>query len=72
MNTFVRRSRRRVTALAALVVALAAVVALGYVAQTARGSSRDTITLHVSLFGDFGYHDLYKQYEAAHPNIDIK
>jgi cellobiose transport system substrate-binding protein len=72
MKTFVLRSRRRVTALAALVVALAAVVTLGYVAQTARGSSRDTITLHVSLFGDFGYHDLYKQYEAAHPNIDIK
>jgi cellobiose transport system substrate-binding protein len=72
MKTFVGRSPRRAAMLAALVVAVAAVVALGYVAQTARGSSRDTTTLHVALFGDFGYHDLYKQYEAAHPNIDIK
>jgi cellobiose transport system substrate-binding protein len=72
MKTFVRGSRRRLAAVAALVVAIAAVVVLGYVAQTARGSSRDNITLHVSLFGDFGYHDLYKQFEAAHPNITIK
>jgi cellobiose transport system substrate-binding protein len=30
------------------------------------------VTLRVSLFGDFGYNDLYKQFEPAHPNIDIK
>ena len=45
---------------------------MGYVASTASAKSHATITLRVSLFGDFGYHDLYKQYEASHPNIDIK
>ena len=30
------------------------------------------MTLRVSLFGDFGYHDLYKKFEAAHPGITIK
>jgi cellobiose transport system substrate-binding protein len=72
IKTFVRRSRRRLTAVAAVVVGIAAVSVTGYVAGTAQGSSRDTITLHVGLFGDFGYHDLYQKFEAAHPNIDIK
>ena len=36
------------------------------------GQARDDVTLRVSLFGDFGYHDLYKQYEAAHPGVTIK
>ena len=40
--------------------------------DTASGSGRDKVTLRVSLFGDFGYHDLYTKYEATHPNIDIK
>jgi cellobiose transport system substrate-binding protein len=30
------------------------------------------ITLTVDDFGTFGYEDLYKQYEAAHPNIHIE
>ena len=30
------------------------------------------MTLRVDLFGDFGYHDLYKQFEAAHPGVTIK
>ena len=36
-------------------------------------SARTTrhVTLRVSLFGDFGYHDLYKAYEASHPDINI-
>src|SRR5436190_7729296 len=71
INTFVR-SRRRVALAGTVVFAVTALTALALVAGTARGSSRDTITLHVGLFGDFGYHDLYKQYEASHPNIDIK
>jgi cellobiose transport system substrate-binding protein len=71
INTFVR-SRRRVALAGTVVFAVTALTALALVAGTARGSSRDTITLHVGLFGDFGYHDLYKQFEAAHPNIDIK
>jgi cellobiose transport system substrate-binding protein len=51
---------------------VAGVVVAGYVASTASAKSRDTITLRVDLFGDFGYHDLYKQFEASHPNIEIK
>jgi len=51
---------------------VAGVAAAGVVASTATAKSRDTITLRVDLFGDFGYHDLYKQFEASHPNIDIK
>ena len=30
------------------------------------------MTLRVDLFGDFGYHDLYKQFEKAHPGVTIK
>ena len=37
-----------------------------------RRSAATTSRLRVSLFGDFGYHDLYKQYEAAHPGVTIK
>jgi cellobiose transport system substrate-binding protein len=46
--------------------------AVAAVASTASAKSHATVTLQVSLFGDFGYHDLYKQYEASHPGIDIK
>src|SRR5918911_1793100 len=55
-----------------LLLLVAGVVAAGYVASTASAKSSDTITLRVDLFGDFGYHDLYQQFEASHPNIDIK
>lgn len=57
---------------ATLIILVAGVTAAALVASTASAKSRATITLHVSLFGDFGYHDLYKQFEASHPNIDIK
>jgi cellobiose transport system substrate-binding protein len=40
--------------------------------SSSSGSSNEKITLRVDLFGDFGYHDLYKQFEAAHPNVTIK
>ena len=30
------------------------------------------MTLRVDLFGDFGYHDLYKQFETTHPGVTIK
>jgi cellobiose transport system substrate-binding protein len=40
----------------------------------ANGKADDNtpITLTVNLFGDFGYKDLYAQYQAAHPNITVK
>ena len=44
-------------------------------ACTSNGKSQSAanhkIRLVVQLFGDFGYDDLYKQYEASHPNIQI-
>jgi cellobiose transport system substrate-binding protein len=55
----------------ALVGGVTAAIAIGLVATTASARSHD-VTLNVSLFGDFGYHDLYKQYEAAHPGVTIK
>jgi cellobiose transport system substrate-binding protein len=58
--------------LAAVIGGLTAAVAVGLVATTASARSRDDVTLRVSLFGDFGYHDLYKQYQAAHPGVTIK
>jgi len=59
-------------ALAAVLVVLTGVAAGGYLASTAAGSRQDTVTLRVSLFGDFGYQDLYKKFEATHPGIEIK
>jgi cellobiose transport system substrate-binding protein len=56
----------------AAVIGVVGLVAVGYVATTASAKSHDDVTLRVSLFGDFGYHDLYKQFEAAHPGVTIK
>jgi cellobiose transport system substrate-binding protein len=58
-------------ALAAVLV-VAAIASVGYAATTAAGKTNADVTLTVSLFGDFGYHDLYKKYEAAHPGVTIK
>jgi cellobiose transport system substrate-binding protein len=61
---------------------LAAVVAAVLVATTAcsggddskstQGQGGEQITLTVDTFGEFGYEELFKQYEASHPNITIK
>jgi len=67
-----RNHLRRHWKVLATVVGVTAAVAVGLVATTASAKSRDDVTLRVSLFGDFGYHDLYKQYEAAHPGVTIK
>jgi cellobiose transport system substrate-binding protein len=64
------QGRRRWTALA-VIGGITAAVAIGLVAGTASAKSH-AVTLRVSLFGDFGYHDLYKQYEASHPDVTIK
>ena len=71
MSTFLKTPRRRVTTLAVVLVTLG-LAAAAFAASTASGSRSDKVTLRVGLFGDFGYHDLYKKYEASHPNIDIK
>jgi cellobiose transport system substrate-binding protein len=61
------RGRGRLVAL----LALTALVAAGATAGSAVGKTHDTITLRVSLFGDFGYHNVYKAYEKSHPDINI-
>jgi cellobiose transport system substrate-binding protein len=71
MVSKVSKSRTRRTALAATLV-VAALAVVGYAATAAAGKSNEDVTLTVSLFGDFGYHDLYKKYEAAHPGVTIK
>jgi cellobiose transport system substrate-binding protein len=66
-----RLSWRHRKTFATAAVLLAGISAAGYLASTASAKRHATITLRVSLFGDFGYHDLYKQYEASHSGINI-
>jgi cellobiose transport system substrate-binding protein len=61
--------RRRSLAAALAVVAL---VGTGYAASTAAGEPQQDVTLTISLFGDFGYKDLYRQFERSHPGVTIK
>jgi cellobiose transport system substrate-binding protein len=35
------------------------------------GGSSENATLRVNVFGNFGYEDLYKQFEADHPGVKI-
>ncbi len=69
----ITRHRGRTTALAiVLSTALAATAACSGDDGKANAQSGDEkITLTVDDFGTFGYQDLYKQYEAQHPNIKI-
>jgi cellobiose transport system substrate-binding protein len=62
--------RGRIGLVAVLITAGA--VASGFAATGASASRHDSITLTIDVFGDFGYHDLYKQYEASHPGTTIK
>ena len=66
------RSRRRPWRQAVTVIVLAAAVTAAGVAGTAGAASADDVTLRIALFGDFGYHDLYKKFEASHPGVTIK
>lgn len=65
-------SRRRTFA----VVALAAVTALGGLAACSKSEEEPTtpgqVKLVLETFGEFGYDDLIKEYEASHPNIKIE
>src|SRR6266704_2560227 len=61
------RSAAAVLAAGSLVAAAAACSGDNGKASTGSGK----ITLTVDTFGTFGYDDLYRQYEAAHPNIKI-
>jgi cellobiose transport system substrate-binding protein len=68
MRTYIR-TRGRGTVATLLV--LCALAVAGAMAAGAVGKTTDTVTLRVSLFGDFGYHAVYKAYEASHPGIKI-
>lgn len=57
---------------ASAVALTAAVLLAACGTKTGTGSSTGTITLNVNLFGNFGYKDLYTEYEKAHPNIKIE
>ncbi|HCU51997.1 MAG TPA: ABC transporter substrate-binding protein [Micromonosporaceae bacterium] len=64
-------TRRRTFA----VVALAAVTALGGLAACTKKDEEakpGEIKLTVDHFGEFGYDDLVKQYEASHPGIKVE
>ena len=64
---------RRTALLAGVALLLGPVAACGSDSSGSGGSKADEkITLTLNLFGDFGYKDLYAQYQQAHPNITIK
>jgi cellobiose transport system substrate-binding protein len=65
-------TRRRRRLIAAVFAIAAATTAACFVVASASAARHDSITLTVDVFGDFGYHDLYAQYEASHPGITIK
>ena len=68
MNHQLRATRVRRTA-AAVGVLLIASAALAGCGDDAEGS--DSTTLRVNVFGNFGYEDLYKQFEKDHPGVKI-
>ena len=69
MKSILKR-RGRLVLVAAVVAVLATVSGLSV--KGASAAKRSNITLTIDVFGDFGYHDLYTQYEASHPGITIK
>jgi len=69
MKSILKR-RGRLVLVAAVVAVLATVSGLSV--KGASAAKRSNVTLTIDVFGDFGYHDLYKQYEASHPGITIK
>ncbi|HWS31963.1 MAG TPA: extracellular solute-binding protein [Actinoplanes sp.] len=60
---------RTVRVVAAAMAAALALTACG--SGDDSGSDGGTVTLNVNLFGNFGYKELYKEYEQAHPNVKI-
>ncbi|VXB31647.1 extracellular solute-binding protein [Aeromicrobium sp. 9AM] len=60
-----------------IAAAAASALVVGVLAAGCGGSGSDSegsggnVTLRVNLFGQFGYKDLYKQYEKDHPGVKI-
>jgi cellobiose transport system substrate-binding protein len=68
------RSRRLASAAAVLAAVLLTGTACSGDGGDGDAASENTgdVTLTVDTFGQFGYDALFKQYEAAHPNVKIK
>ena len=71
MGSKLTKQLRRRRSVAALLV-VTALAGTGYAASTAAGEPQQEVTLTISLFGDFGYKDLYRQFERSHPGVTIK
>ncbi|MDQ0727029.1 ABC transporter substrate-binding protein [Microbacterium sp. W4I20] len=71
MNT---RARTRILATVAVasISALALAGCSGNTGDAPQGNADEDVTLTVTTFGTFGYEDLYKEYEKAHPNVTIE
>ncbi|WP_332662455.1 ABC transporter substrate-binding protein, partial [Aeromicrobium sp.] len=61
---------QRIAAAAASALVVGAVAA-GCGGSDDKGSGNENVTLRVNLFGQFGYKDLYKKFEADHPGVKI-
>ena len=68
MHCVAAARRRSALGLAAVLVAA---TACGGDDGSASASGGGKVALTVNVFGNFGYEQLYKQFEAAHPNITI-
>ncbi len=70
-----RRLRSRRTAALGLGLAAVLVAATGCgdddEPAATGGGGGEQVTLTVNVFGNFGYEDLYKEFQASHPNIKI-
>ncbi len=63
------KSRRIAAFLGLVMVATPALAACGD--DDEGGASGEDVTLRVNVFGNFGYEDLYKEFEADHPGVTI-
>ncbi|MBW8482276.1 ABC transporter substrate-binding protein [Actinomadura parmotrematis] len=66
------RIRPRIAVLATLATLLAGAAACGGDGDKKDDAAGGPVTLTVDVFGEFGYDQLYKQYEASHPGVTIK
>ncbi|MDX6282092.1 MAG: cellobiose transport system substrate-binding protein [Kribbellaceae bacterium] len=66
-----KRAAAAVAVLTALALGTAGCGSSSDPSSAGSGAKAAPVTLHVSVFGRFGYADLYKKYMAAHPNVKI-
>lgn len=72
MRPSVRGSRRLLALAAVAGLALSMAACSGDSEGGSTADSDEPITLTVQTFGRFGYDELYKEFEASHPNVTIK